>query len=234
MSFYHDNFDHDHPEFASVPSKINKCIVLDIDETCVCTFDEMDTLRDLNILKDPKLIAIRSRIYILSMIDVLTKKGSGDRSVVWGVFRPHLKEFIEFCLKYFEMVCVWSAGQYEYIIPLCDNMFSDTEKPHLIWTNKDCVEYGSILIKPLDKLYKHPLLKDKFGPHNTIIVDDRESVFIQNPNNGILIPEYRPEETIESMSKDDTAFSQLVSWLQKDEVKYSDDIRNVDKSNIFM
>lgn len=205
-----------------------KRLVLDLDETLVCSFDDMNSFHKLNIFKDPRLIDIRNRSYIVNMVDVLNNKGMGNKSSLWGVTRPHLHEFINFIEQYFDSICVWSAGRHEYVIAVCDEIFTDFNKPEAVYTYDHCDAHNGHIIKPLGKIHN-----TVFGDHNTFMVDDRKTVFHNNPDNGILIPSYEPRESISDLRGDDTRLLELITWFQKPEVMQSKDVRTLDKNTIF-
>ena len=84
------------------------------------------------------------------------------------------------------------------------------------------------MINSIPGLNKYMSLK------NTFIVDDRLSVFQEpNPGNGIQIPAYKPSLSIKSMRSDDIALKQLMRWLQKPEIMNCEDVRALDKRDIF-
>jgi hypothetical protein len=202
--------------------------VLDLDESLVRSFDDDSSIKKLGILKDPKLMDIRDRSYIISMIDVVNQRGMGNKSSLWGVTRPYINEFLHFCREYFDSVCVWSAGKHEYVTAICNEIFIDFDPPNIVYTFDHCEERNKHLIKPLRKLHD-----SRFNESNTFMLDDRHTVFLDNPNNGVLIPPYEPAENIPSLRKDDQRLLQFMEWLQKPEVVTAKDVRELDKSKIF-
>lgn len=181
------------------------CIVLDLDHTLVSTqgekdFDKFHEL-DLNHSTNSE---IRERVYVLRF--------EGDS--MWGIARPYYREFLEWCFNNFDVVCVWSAGQYKYVHSVVEYLFRGMRQPAYIFTRKDCEDdkYGNPL-KPLTKLVK--FINDDVGPNipqnkvismkNIFIVDDNEDTFVFNPFNAIHIEPYNPELTLEDLAstKDD-------------------------------
>lgn len=221
-----------------IPNKplTDKCIVLDLDETLVhSNLETIDELIELGIFSDPKLMDLRKRIYKITMDDVVHDKGYGDKTEMWGIVRPHVKEFLIMCFSYFKIVAVWSAGKNKYVHSIVDYLFKDIRRPHVIYTYDDCENINSTdktLIKPLSKMINNvPGLDRYMSLDNTFIVDDRLSTFKSiNPSNGILIPPYEPEFTIESMRKDDLALKQLINWLMH--TRY-ENVEKLDKTHIF-
>jgi hypothetical protein len=212
----------------------NKCIVLDLDLTLVCTQDNTESIKDFKILTDPSLLALRRRTYY-SVIDDLNAPGTGTKFDYWGITRPHLNEFLLFCFSYFRIVAVWSAGQRAYVEGIVDHIFKDIRPPHVVFTHDDVIEEPDrIIIKPLEKMFNsNPILQKYMNFENTLALDDNISTFRDNPDNGILIPPYEPAPSINAMSRDDPALLQLKAWLLQPEVADSPDVRTLDKSLIF-
>ncbi len=231
MSLYKTSLD-------NIPFKAltNKCIVLDLDETLVHTNANMEELKELGLLTDPKLVDLKRRTYQLSLDDVVYKKGTGIKTLMWGITRPHVKEFLIACFSYFKVVKVWSAGKKKYVHAIVDYLFKDIKRPHVIFTREDCDSTtNNLLTKPLLKMINNePGLNKYMSLDNTFILDDRTSVYdTVNPNNGIQIPAYRPGFNIRSLRTDDIAFKQLIMWLTKPKVMDSENVRELDKTEIF-
>lgn len=216
-------------------SLTNKCIVLDLDETLVHSNENVSELNSLNIMRDPKLLDLRGRTYELSMDDVVYKKGQGIKTEMWGITRPHVKDFLIFCFSYFKVVAVWSAGKKKYVEDIVDYLFRDIKRPHVVYSRDDCEKTtDNILIKPIEKMIKQELLTKYMSLENTFIIDDRTSVFeTPNPDNGIQIPAYAPDFNIRSLRTDDISLKQLMTWLLRPEVVNALDVRDLDKSGIF-
>lgn len=217
---------------SKVP-KTNKCIVLDIDETLVHTYEEDNRfkLQELGLMEDPSLIDLRSRLYVLPLVD-LSHTGDSTKSIYWGIMRPGLRDFLRFSSKYFQHVCIWSAGHKEYVEKVCTNIFRGIQRPTIIFSNNDCEKVGTHNIKPLTKMYSHPTCLG-MSPENTLVLDDRSSTFSQNPLNGIQIPPYMPRDTVEGMRFEEPSLKLLMDWLLSDEVVNCPDIRNLEKHRIF-
>lgn len=215
-------------------------LILDLDETLVHSMEDMDSLKPLNIFTDPKLVNVRNRIYHIQIEDVTGKKGTGESMDLWGITRPHLKEFKEFADQYFKHVIFWSAGKKRYVDAIVDMITHSECKSKaggpMIYSYNDC-KFDSNnpggLSKPINKMAQkeHDL---KLTLANTFIVDDRETVFIHdNPDNGIIIPPYNPPLTIEGIMADDPTLLQLKYWFMLPLVRSIKDIRLLDKSEIF-
>lgn len=235
-----------YPSFSDIiPKKkyTDKCIVLDIDETLVYTHEEFKDLEHLKLFSDSKYLDLRRRTYRFHL-NIQDEDGNPTILEMSGISRPHVEDFLSFCFQYFSVVAIWSAGQKPYVEAICDFLFRDLKKPDLIWTAEDCTPItdskGRLIgvEKPLDKMYKYFYEKTngriRMNETNTFILDDRLITFERtNPYNGILIPNYHPSATIESMRKDDPTLPELEKWLNNGNVIYSRDVRTLVKNNIF-
>lgn len=230
-----------------------KCVVLDLDETLVYTLadgeDEVKILQNLDLFKNPKLLNVRNRLYRLALHDATTPLGTGEKSNMWGVERPRLKQFLNFCFDYFDAVVIWSAGQPRYVEGICDNIFKYTKEPTLILTFNDLELVGKTYTKPLvrvaAKLNAMPQFSGKFDLSNIVAIDDKTYTFMQNHTNGVHIPNYtvltgdevlsdvKQNRMIDWLKSDNICLTELQNWLNKPEVKNSTDIRSVPKNNIF-
>lgn len=217
----------------------NKCIVLDLDETLIHSSEKINDLINLNIMSDPDLLDVRERVYQIIMDDVVYRKGSGIKTVMWGIVRPYAKEFLKMCFKYFKVVIVWSAGKRKYVDAIVDFLFKDIQRPHVVYSYDECEKTPSeLLVKPLRKLIDNEADLSKYmNLENSFMIDDRHTVYSgyknDNPNNGIQIPPYKPEFTIKSLRKYDNNLKQLMEWFLEHETINSEDVRVLDKSNIF-
>ena len=212
---------------------MGKNIVLDIDATLVCTHGD-DDFEDLKLYSDPKKISIRGRTYHMTLVDVTSEPGSGEELVLYGIYRPYLKEFIEFCFKYFDNVVIWSAGKKKYVEKMSDLMFTNKRKqPLIIYNFNDCEFSDDFIRKPLTKLYNDPRIKGKLNEKNTLVLDDRDDTFSLNPQNGILIPDFDADFTSKGIMKRDENLVKLMAWLLTPEVKNCEDVRKLDKKGIF-
>ena len=221
--------------FHSPLSLTDHTIVLDLDETLVHSCEDMSEYTKLNVEHNPELreLSQSNRFYHISLLDD-DKNPSSQRSDLWGITRPHLRQFLTFCFNYFDQVCIWSAGQTNYVETLIKLLLKDIQSPAVIYTNTKCMPRGDgSLQKPLLKLIdENPHLN--LSLEHTFMLDDRRTVFSDcNPSNGILIPVYDPAPDPTSLKSDDRCFQQLIRWLMLPEVIMADDIRMLDKSCIF-
>jgi hypothetical protein len=211
--------------------KTNKTIVLDLDSTLLHTCDDMGIWDSLEIYTNPKNAKLRSRVYFFELIDVTEKPGSGIKTVLWGVLRPHVYTFLRFCFDYFENVIVWSAGQKKYVHAICDFLFQEFEKqPLIIFTYEDCEIGSNYIHKPLIKFVNG---EHKVPIHTLVALDDNITTFSKNKENGLLIPPYEPEFTFNGIMEDERSLLNVMYWLTSSDVMNSPDIRKPSKSGCF-
>lgn len=216
----------------------NKVLVLDLDETLVHSIDikgsEAEGLKvaeRIGIYTDPQYQDIVNRSYRIKLNDPTTPKGTGVIYGCWGVTRPHAIDFLRFAFRYFKEVIIWSAGVTDYVDEICRLLSRDLRPFKYLYTREDCIMDGDFCTKPLSKLIKdHPELGDL---NNILIVDDKMEGCLDNPDNAIEIPPYKPKATPSSIRTDDDMLLRLQAWFETDEVINSTDVRTLDKSNIF-
>ena len=202
-------------------------IVLDIDETLVHTFEKIEDVSQIGVFTDPKYLPIQKDVYV---IDIYTEDRYTVKYKMWGVMRPKLREFLNFCFRYFQNVTIWTAGVRRYGNAVVSKIFNN-RLPQLVFTRDECPKTlsGGCRDKPLSYIIDK---KDDMSLHHTFIVDDRVENFDPNPGNGILIPPFYPEPD-ELLDIHDDAFDKLIKWFMQKQVIESEDIRLLDKSRIF-
>jgi hypothetical protein len=219
-------------------------ISLDIDATLACTddvpLDNTSTFESLELYTNPERASIRSRFYVLDMVDVMGQIGKGKRMRMWGVTRPYLHEFLQFCESYFNHTIIWSAGKPKYVEAMTDILFPEIKfQPSMVFNSLDCDIGKSHVYKPLFDIFNREELNGEVNETNIFHVDDRSDTFSKNVDNGIIIPPYSPQlqgspdDIIASINKKDDTLLQLMCWLSLPEVINCDDIRKLDKTNIF-
>ncbi len=206
------------------------CIVLDVDETLVHTFESLHDLLHIDVSNTYyKKIKRRSYNFVYRTYSENVANPSFNRLV--GIKRPFLDEFITFCFNYFKYVIVWSAGEDSYVRSICRQIFKD-RKPYAILTRNKCA--GDKYNKPLSILFNDPLFRNSITERNTIIVDDKYESVSSNINNAIIIPPYIP--TINDLvdgNDDDVYLLNLITWLQNYKVLTNTDITHISKSSVF-
>ena len=212
-----------------------KNIVLDIDATLVHTHGDMDDFKMLRVYSNDEQLDMRKKVYNMRIIDVSDVPGEGEVTDLAGIYRPYLREFLEFGFSYFDNIVIWSAGKKKYVEKMCEYMFPLKKQPILIFNYDDCEgDENNLIIKPLEKIYNHPACKGKLFPENTFVLDDRSETYSMNKRNGIQIPEFESDMSVEDIcNHPDVEFLKLMSWLSTKEVRESDDVRKLNKKNIF-
>jgi len=211
--------------------RTNKTIVLDLDSTLLHTCDDMEIWDSLEIYTNPRNSKLRSRVYYFDLLDVTEKPGSGSKTVLWGVLRPHVYDFLRFCFDYFENVIVWSAGQKKYVHAICDFLFQDFEKqPLIIFTYEDCEIGSNYIHKPLSKFQ---VLETPIPINTMLALDDYDATFSKNKDNGLHIPAYEPDFDYNGIMEDERSLLNLMYWLTNNEVVNSNDVRRLDKNTCF-
>lgn len=168
-------------------------IILDIDETLCHTSDNMDLYYKLKPYKVPEL---RSRLYVL---DVDNGEGYGH---LWGIKRPYIDEFLSFCFREANYVVVWSAGTKDYVESMIKILFAGHHQPHYYFHRDHCYDNKGDLIKPLEHLHEFEKKLVNVPLSNMIILDNKESNFDFNTENGLLIDDYIPSSIDEMMDND--------------------------------
>lgn len=217
-------------------SSLKKNIVLDIDATLVHTHGDVDDFETLKVFSDSTKARLRRRLYSMKLIDVASLTGYGVVSVLSGIYRPYLREFLDFCFKYFDNVIIWSAGKKKYVEKMCQIMFPlKNQQPLVIYTYDDCdVGEEDYLKKPLTKIYNDPRTNGMLNEKNTFILDDRDDTFSLNHHNGIQIPEFESDMSVEDITKHpDDNLLKVMAWLSQRRVKNHKDVRKLGKKNIF-
>ena len=213
-------------------SLTDKTIMLDLDSTLIFTSDNFELYKDLELYTNPENMNLRNRIYKFDVIDVVEKPGTGVRSSMWGILRPNVYEFLDFCFEYFENVIVWSAGQLRYVHAICDVLFIEQDKqPKIIYSYEDCERTDNFLYKPLVRLVKE--VDATMSLDKVYALDDNDMTFSKNKDNALHIPPYEPELTPEGINAPDTTLLNLARWLMKEENLNNSDVRKISKDNCF-
>jgi TFIIF-interacting CTD phosphatase-like protein len=201
-------------------------LVLDLDSTLIHSSAILKDYENLHLYSDPKMARLRDRVYRLDLVDVVDPPGSGVMTQMWGIFRPHLTEFLTFAVGYFDEVIIWSAGQFKYVHAINDIIFRNVPgRPGRVLTRSDCDETKRNVYKPLRKLDSD---LSKY-----IVLDDREDTFSRNRTNGILIDRYEPNPNYTEIMQEDIALLQLMCWFALPEIYQAHDLRHTEKRHIF-
>lgn len=209
------------------PPITKKVIVLDIDETLLHASENYD-----------KFIQIKTNINydLKKYIKILNLRCVDCNYNIWYIERPHVKQFLSFCFSYFRYVCVWSAGEHHYVNRIVRSLFNGLPKPHIILTRNDCVSNEYTYHKPLKKIIK--LLNKKFSNKSSavklsqvLIVDDRVDNFLDNSDNGILIPKFKPNKSnLRLTLETDSNLHKLMLWFLEKEIMEAEDLSTSNKN----
>jgi TFIIF-interacting CTD phosphatase-like protein len=223
-------------------------LILDLDETLVHSWENPSFLDNYAIYEDPQMYRkfhpVGSHQIAYSM---LLDMPGGNTNKIWGLHRPHLQEFLSFAGEYFDNVLVWSAGIGPYVDEIVKQLFleSGLKSPKLVWSRNNCSNYQGYYHKPItdviNELSRRPFTTFKVDSKWTLVIDDKSHTFMQNPQNGVLIPPYHPGKNRpgstptkqDLLDRSDTALLQLKAWLERPEVRHAQDVRTLDKTNIF-
>lgn len=217
-------------------------IILDLDETLIKSWESINFVDELEIYSNvevyKKFIYDNSSPVIYS---IYSNNRYGNKEVrLWGIERPNLDIFMKFIHKYFQHIIVWSAGLPFYVEDLCRHIFKKNGYPcpKMIWTRENSEYYkDGAYHKPLSKIYDQNSFNIDYK--KTFILDDKPYTFTNNPKNGILIPPYNPGNYLtpkldDLLDRSDNNLVKLINWFSRDEVINSKDIRELEKSNIFI
>jgi hypothetical protein len=190
---------------------------LDLDATLVDTFGDEEIRQYLDD-EDPQLMERYFEI-------------NSDSYMMWGSLRPHTKEFLATCQEVFDMVGIWSAGTYDYVHMIVDDVLEI--EPSFVWTRNDCeFHYDPYLCevirqKPLQLLFDAMPCID---PKRTLIVDDYSSVCRQDTLQHIHLPAWRG--AFAGLIKPDDALLKLGTWFQET-ISTAEDYKFIPHKDIF-
>jgi hypothetical protein len=223
-------------------------LVLDLDECVIHSHENSHFLDAYQIYTDPsvyrKFHPLGSPAICYSMLLDM----GGNQNRIWGLYRPHLHEFLTFAGQYFDNIIVWSAGIVPYVEEIAKQMFleSGLHPPKLVWARNRCSKYQDLYHKPISEinaeLATRPYETFRIDPKSTLILDDKVHTFMNNPSNGVLIPIYSPGKnrsnrvpTLQDLlDRSDDCLLKFKSWLEREDVRNAIDVRDLDKSKIFV
>ncbi len=236
----------------------NKNIILDIDNTLLCSFQENEHLIvTLNKLYPGRLDQLIQEGYVVK-IQMPNFGGSGGVNVYYAFKRPGLDQFLTFCRKNFKNTFIWSAGHPRYVNEITKILDKDETIFKHIYTSNHVVKYVKDnyrdVIVPLEPgvdmrycpdivMTSKPIVKIEYdyptevSLKNTVIVDDLACNFeLDNSKNGILIPTFKPSvydainvnESLLRVLSNDLCLYRLIHYLSDDEFEDIHDVRDYD------
>lgn len=215
-----------------VTTKTTRCLMLDLDLTLVSTQKVKDISFLTELLSDLRTLPLRDRLYHFN-IENYEGPGVGSLMPIWGVARPHFREFLKFADQNFDEVIVWSAGQRLYVEPLVDFLFRDLRRPEVVY-NAEMLDRtkGNGMVKTITTILKEKKLVH-ISLAGTLALDDNYGTFADNEANGVHIPEYNPHMSLEGFMAEDRCLLDFQKWLLTPEVVNCEDIRTLAKHTIF-
>lgn len=234
-----------------------RTLILDLDETLIHSWERPGFLDSYQIYTNPE---ISKQFHPPGKPDITYSMLMGsvplhqvahdnlkDSVCIWGLKRPYLEEFIKFCFNYFTNILVWSAGVDAYVQEITKSIFSESgyTSPRIIWARPQCSNHKGAYHKPIIDIFNCLEKQDpqifNIDPKSTLILDDKVHTFMQNPQNGVLIPPYYPgyenvghtPNLANLLDRSDDMLLRFMRWLNLPSVRNAEDVRLLDKSQIF-
>jgi hypothetical protein len=214
----------------ALPDRPFQCLVTDMDECLIHSWD-ISHEAYMRTFNNAKSFPFRHQLFGVEMLP------RDKSSLVYGIFRPGLIDFLNYAFNRFDYVILWSAGTHYYVNQITQYMFSKTDKmPNNVFARPFCENHphdDDYFTKPLKKLQQiNPSIKLS----NIFFLDDNPNTSFHNKTNHILIPRWDPSPTIkactDALSKD-RALYDFIEWLERPDVKAAEDVRRLTKHKIF-
>lgn len=233
----------------STLNRLKRTIVLDLDETLIKSIPINHNI--INMLEnDPNYSFLKGRTKIVEILDIIDNgtRGQGDSSAFIIVFRPYLKEFIEFIVNNVDEIVVFSAAVKRYIYAVVYAIFDQVYDKYSdkfnelltnIYTRINCEITPEAIVKDLGAY--------GFNLAETFTIDDTHTTFMRNKKNAIFIPKYSPIPEDKNWNADqvtllnikskindynDDCLLHIVNYLRNN-LRKDDDIRVTDMSKCF-
>jgi len=207
----------------------SQAIVLDLDQTIIASLQGSEIYHEIQDYDDLEIQENFRKIIISDIDHTLVK-------------RKHLHEFLKFCFENFQFVCIWSAGQREYVDTVVKLIFEDFMNfmqiqnlrgdnsfhrfrreywqctPDLVLCWDDVEGLTKRYFKPLDKVCtKINNLMDGFlqiTKDDIILIDDKLDNMRKDPGNGIVVVPFDPK-TLEDCLNLLHTDNELINIIQK-------------------
>lgn len=151
-------------ESAHMPSRFDKLLVLDLDETLLFASEEGGD-------RPPDFTGEGFSFYK----------------------RPHVQTFLTTCTDWFT-VGVWTSATEEYARLVVEHLFADQVKPLFVWSREKCTRGYDLELQKDHWLKDIRKLKCfGFPKERIIIVEDTPINLSRSHGNGIIVREYRGE-----------------------------------------
>ena len=134
--------------------------------------------------------------------------------------RPHVREFLAFCLKEFR-VGVWTSSTESYAGEIVDHLFGDTSILEFVWARSRCTlkfdhhEWTHLRVKNLKKVKKLG-----FNLEEILVIDDTPQKWARQYGNLVRVSEFEGDS-------DDTELLDLVPYLEY--LKSVPNVREIEK-----
>jgi hypothetical protein len=216
----------------------NKVIILDLDHTLICTLNDSTQEIYNKATRSQRGIAASFSPFDIPLIDITMpgRAGTGNVNIMKTIFRPHYREFLEWCNTYFSYVIIYTAAIDEYARDVVKSLYYGMKGPDYIFSREDCSKDDEDkYYKPLEKLFQdNPFLLSICNLQNTLIVDDTSSTYRDNISNAIPIPGYLKKNfSVGSLMQDDETLLLIKQWFLQKEIIRSTDLRVHNKKAIF-
>jgi len=219
-----------------------KTLILDLDETLVHSWTNPTFVGEYKIYSNPEIYRLFHPLGSHQITYSMHFDINGDVTI-WGLYRPNVFKFLSFVGEYFENIIVWSAGIKPYVESIVRQLFleSGLSLPKIVWSRDKCSNYQGYHHKPISTLTYDMSSRHyesvKIDPKSTVIIDDKQYTFMENPYNGILIPPYHPGKdrpngipTLDDLlDRTDNSLLKLIDFFERSDVKNTTDIRMINK-----
>ena len=167
-----------------------RILLLDIDETLVHSFTQLDQYQKL-ITEERKFYLENRPSFYRLRIPILDNDGNINMFDFWGILRPYLDYFLKAAFENFQLVGIFTAGGESYAREMEKILFGRVGiKPDFIFHKKDLSINGKAYHKPIVRtLSKIGINTDT---KKVLLIDDRIENFIEEPENCLLVPHFNP------------------------------------------
>jgi hypothetical protein len=208
-------------------------IILDLDSTLIYTCEGEKSREFFQKLElYTKNHFLRGEIYSFEIVR------NNRKILIWGVFRPGLRKFIDYCFEKFDNIIVWSAGHEDYVHYICRAIFGEKIKKILrIFSRDYCDDVDGFIVKIMDKLFDD-LKHEGVNQTNTVILDDNEETFKYNQNNALHINAFKIDYGCDNFVQEiknieDNSLYNVMEWFEDTKEFWENDVRMSVPSTIF-
>lgn len=134
--------------------------------------------------------------------------------------RPFLNEFIEFCLKNFE-VAVWTSSTHNYATKIVEEIFPDPNELKFFWSRWRCtIRFDEELQETYFEKMMSKIRKRNFDLAKVIVIDDSPEKWRNSYGNLVRVKPFFGET-------DDNELQTLIVYLER--LKTAENIRKIEK-----